>query len=93
MKIEIQLASFLAFFIYGVLFFLLNLLDKRRHLIAFYISVIVSSFLFMVVLYKINSGTVHPYFLAAFLIGIVFCKIFVKSIKIHLHRLKAKYKR
>lgn len=93
MKIETQLASFLAFFVFGLILGLLNGTVLKNSKTLFYICTIALTFFFMFALYNINGGKVHPYFLVIFIIGILLSKVAVKYCKKVLHQLKSKCKR
>lgn len=90
MNIETQLFSFLVFFIYGFLLFLADTLLSKKKWFVMYIVSALSSIVFIFLLYNINGGNIHPYFIIVFLIGIVISKISVKFIKKYLNILKCK---
>lgn len=90
MNIETQLVSFATFFAFGCLLALVDefFFTKKRLLI--YPTFIALSLIFMGIIYHINGGIIHEYFLIVFLIGILVSKIAVKYIKKHLYILKLK---
>lgn len=93
MTIEVQLISFSAFFSYGIFLAVIYELVLKNRPAFTYIAFIVSSFIFMYILFLINGGRVHPYFIATFILGLLSSKVSVKFIKKRLHILKLKIKK
>ncbi len=93
MKIETQLWSFLAFFIFGFALTLTDTLFLMKHRKLCYPVFTSLTLIFMFIIYHINGGYVHIYFLMSFIVGIFTSKISVKYIDFLLHLLKAKCKR
>lgn len=93
MTIEIQLISFLAFFLYGAalsIFYELFLRKKPYFCYAFFPLATLS---FMYILFFLNGGRVHIYFIAIYLLGIFLSKEGVKFFKKSLRLLKTKLKK
>ena len=95
----IQIISFLISFIYGIFFYLLSrfnkyILDNKKKLITLIITtifIIDIVILYIYIIYKINHGYFHIYFLITVIIGFSLtniyyyklkniCKIYVKKI-------------
>lgn len=93
MSVEIQLASFLAFFLFGSLLTIINFTLLQNHKKTIYPVSLILTVSFMYIVYKLNGGNIHIYFIAIFILGIITSKITVKYIKILLRRLKQKSKR
>lgn len=93
MSIETQLLSFAYFFALGLTFggiYYLRIVKKDK---TFLIIFPLLTLLFMYLLYNINRGRVHIYFVAFFLLGIFISKVFVNLIKNKLIKLKIKRRR
>lgn len=93
MSIEILLISFAYFFALGLAFggiYALRIVKKDK---TFLIIFPLLTLLFMYLLYNINRGRVHIYFIAFFLLGIFISKVFVNLIKNKLIKLKIKRRR
>lgn len=93
MSIDIQLISFLIFFLYGVLMTVVYLCILRTKKIWCYPTFVMMTIIFMIVLYNVNGGIIHPYFITFLIIGIMASKVFVKFIKKLFRKLKQKWKR
>ena len=100
MNSYIQLISFLVSFLYGIFFYLLTRFNKyilvnRKLFFKFFITLIFIIdivILYIYILYKINHGYFHLYFLITVIIGFLvthvfypkiknMCKMYVKKIK------------
>lgn len=100
MTSEIQVISFIVSFIYGIFFYLLArfnkfILSNRKDLFKLVITVIFVIdivILYIYIMFKVNNGIIHPYFVAIIIIGyylmaryyerlINLCKICVKKLK------------
>ena len=89
MNSNIQLISILISFIYGILFYsLTNLLFKLinnlkviyKHIITF-IYVLDMSIIYMIILYKINLGYFHIYFIFMVFLGFIIGEFLSKYLK------------
>ncbi len=88
MDYKIQLLSFLFSFLFGIFFFLTNYFNKKliankkiffQYVITFlYILNIV--LFYILILYKINRGVFHIYFLIMVLLGYLFAMWFKKYV-------------
>lgn len=94
----IQLISLGVSFFYGVFFYLVNkinelMIDKKNYFIkvlvtlVFIIDVVI---LYIYIMYKINNGIIHPYFIVLVVLGYVvmginykYLKKCIKSVKLH----------
>ena len=94
MNSYIQVISFLISFIYGVIFYLFTrfnkfMLSNKNNVIKLLVTlvfVIDMVILYIYIMYKVNFGMIHPYFVAVFLIGYVVmmflydkCILFIKK--------------
>lgn len=97
MNSYIQVLSFLVSFIYGIFFYLLTrfnkyiLVNKNTYIkfivtLVFIIDIVI---LYIYLMYKINFGIIHPYFVSFVILGFWFmslmynlCKKYVKKHKI-----------
>lgn len=92
MNSALQLLSFLVSFIYGIIFCLITLLNfklieklKRyiQHIITF-IYVIDMTIIYIIILYNLNKGYFHIYFImmvfVGYLVGFVLYKKFISKI-------------
>ena len=79
MDYKIQLLSFLVSFIYGIVFYFASLLNYQlikgfkiwfKYIITF-VYMIVISFLYLLILFKVNKGNVHIYFIIMTFIGFI----------------------
>ena len=91
MTINTQLKSFLLFFVFGIILYIINhilhYIIKKSKLI--YLVLPMFTIVFMIVLYNINSGKIHIYFIAIMILGILFSKISVKQAKNIIFKLKS----
>ena len=97
----IQLLSFLASFLYGIIFYLLTkfnyfILDNKKGIVKFIITlvfIIDIVILYIYVMYRINNGYFHIYFVILVILGFILmhklykylqmlCKSCVNKIKI-----------
>ena len=96
MNSYVQVFSFLVSFIYGVLFylfarfnrFMISNKNNAIKLIVTFVFVIDMVILYIYLMYKINFGIIHPYFVMVVVLGFFFmlkmyskCKNCVKKIK------------
>ncbi len=80
MNSYIQVISFLISFIYGIIFYLFTrfnkymLINKNNviKLLVTLVFVIDMVILYIYVMYKVNFGMIHPYFVAVVLVGYIF---------------------
>lgn len=83
MNINTQLSSFASFFIYGLILYAIYFLLQKSSLNVrmCYLILPLSTIIFMAVLYKINFGVVHPYFIITMLLGVLCSKVIVNKLK------------
>lgn len=80
MNSYVQVFSFLVSFIYGVLFYLFArfnrfMLSNKNNVIKLLVTlvfVIDMVILYIYIMYKVNFGMIHPYFVAVVLVGYIF---------------------
>ena len=100
MNSKMQLLSFLVSFLYGIIFSFLTIFNFKiienykvylKHILTF-IYVLDMTFIYIIILYNLNKGYFHIYFILTvilgFLIGLylkkkIFCKINVKHLFKH----------
>lgn len=101
MNSKIQVLSFAISFLYGIFFFLLTKFNKyivggKKIFFQFIVTLIFIIdivILYIYIMYKINFGIIHPYFLMILLLGYYLtaisfnkikklCKICVKKVKV-----------
>jgi hypothetical protein len=100
MDYKVQLLSFLFSFLFGIFFYLTSLLNykiiKKYNVVFRYLITITYildiSLLYILMMYKINYGVIHIYFVltlfVGYYIGVVYCKKIKKICKIKCHKLK-----
>jgi len=90
MTIDIQLTSFLTFIILGIIFNIINEIYKKLNLnnVIYYSTYILLTLIFIYILYKINNGIIHIYFIFVFILGIFISKVSVKKVKKKIFKLK-----
>lgn len=90
MTIDVQLKSFLAFIILGVITAILYLiLSRTKHTERlYYIILPIVAIIFMLVLYYVNNGVIHIYFIFSSILGFVLCKSCVNKLKSKIKLLK-----
>ena len=84
MTSNIQLLSLFVSFIYGILFYFLtkvnfliiNKLSNRIQFIITFIYTIDMVIIYSIIMYKINNGYLHIYFIAMVLIGFIITYLF-----------------
>lgn len=96
MNSYVQVISFLVSFIYGIAFYLFArfnkfMLSNKNNVIKLLVTlvfVIDMVILYIYLMYKINFGIIHPYFVLVVILGFFFmlktyekCKKYVKMIK------------
>ena len=89
MNSTIQLISFLVSFIYGILFYLLTrfnkyIIENRRIVFRFIITLIFIidiAILYIYIMYRINNGYFHIYFIFTVILGFVVTHVFYRKIK------------
>ncbi len=95
MNSYIQVISFLISFVYGVIFYLFTrfnkfMLSNKNNVIKLLVTlvfVIDMVILYIYIMYRVNFGMIHPYFVAVVLIGYVVmmllydkCVVFIKNV-------------
>lgn len=89
MKIENQIISFILFFIYGNIIYIINyLLNKYNKKLLIYPIILVMTISLIYLIYKVNGGIVHSYFIVILMLGIFISKVSVKYIKKKIIKLK-----
>lgn len=96
----IQLESFIVSFIYGIIFCLLSIFNKyilinKNILINFIITLIFIIdivLLYIFIMYKINNGIIHPFFIITVLLGFITCYKLKCKIYVKLKKLRDKFK-
>lgn len=94
MNSYIQVISFLISFVYGVIFYLFTrfnkfMLSNKNNVIKLLVTlvfVIDMVILYIYIMYRVNFGMIHPYFVAVVLIGYIAmiflydkCIVFIKK--------------
>lgn len=101
MNYKIQLISLIFSFFYGILFYATSYFNYKmvkncnvvlRYLISI-VYVFDISLLYILLLYKINYGVVHVYFIGVLLIGYVFGWYNLKKIRKYCQMIKGKLKK
>ena len=100
MNYKIQLLSFLFSFLFGVFFYFTSLLNHKmiqnqpilfKYIITV-LYVLVISLLYVLLMYKVNYGVIHVYFLAVLFLGFssgfLYRKKFKKMCKVKKNKLK-----
>ena len=93
MNYKIQIISLAYSFGYGILFFFLNILNEKLssknkliYIIELFLFIIINALLYITILYKINFGILHIYFLFMLMLGFYFAsfikKILSKNVKL-----------
>lgn len=80
MNSYVQVFSFLVSFIYGIVFYLFArfnkfILSNKNNVIKLLVTlvfVIDMVILYIYIMYKVNFGMIHPYFVAVVLVGYIF---------------------
>ena len=89
MKIENQIISFILFFIYGNIIYVINyILNKYNKKLLIYPIILVMTISLTYLIYKVNGGIVHSYFIVILMLGIFISKVSVKYIKKKIIKLK-----
>lgn len=100
MNYKLQLLSFLVSFLFGIFFYFTSLLNhkiiKKHSIVLQYIITFVYildiSLLYILLMYKVNYGIIHVYFIGMLFLGFVFgwfyCKHLKKFCKIKKNKLK-----
>lgn len=90
MTIDIQLISFIYFFVFGIIIEVIYEFITKKYKKISYIVNSILTIIFMYCLFHINNGKIHPYFIITYLLGILICKICVKLLKKYIHLLVKK---
>ena len=89
MNYKIQLISFLVSFLFGIFFFYTNMLNKKiinkqkiyyKYIITF-LYIINITLIYIILIYKINKGIFHIYFLIMVLLGYIISLNQLKNVK------------
>lgn len=89
MKLSVQIKTLIVSTLFGLFYsFFIDIFDKYlfklKKIIQLIISIsftIITSFIYFDFLLKINNGIIHPYFVIAFFMGVIFENIFSKFFK------------
>lgn len=89
MNSTVQLISFLVSFIYGIIFYLLTrfnkyIIENRKIVFRFIITLIFIidiAILYIYIIYRINHGYFHIYFIFTVIIGFIITHVFYGKIK------------
>lgn len=104
MDYKVQLISLLVSFIFGITFYFTSLLNykiiKKYNKIFKYVTTLLYmlniAIVYICLLFKVNNGNVHPYFiimvLLGFLLGIKIKKMLIKNVKLYDFIVKRKQK-
>lgn len=100
MNYKLQLLSFLVSFLFGIFFYFSSLLNHKlikkhsmvfRYIITF-VYILDISLLYVLLMYKVNYGVIHVYFIGVLFIGFytgwISCKHFRKFCKVKKKKLK-----
>ena len=104
MNHKIQLLSLLVSFIYGIFFFFTSLLNYKiikkykktfKYIITF-LYMLNIAIIYICLMFKVNNGNVHPYFillvLCGFILGFKIKKVLIKNVKFYEYIVKRKKK-
>lgn len=88
MDVKLQILSFLISFIYGCFYYLsskynLKLIYGKNILFRILITIIFvlnNVLIYLILLYKINTGRFHIYFLISLILGYIFCSFVCKNV-------------
>lgn len=88
MVLKMQLYSFGVSFLYGFVFFVLLEINSRFiysssvivKIISSLLFIIFNTFLYFIILMKVNNGYIHVYFFLCMILGYVLCKVLYKKI-------------
>lgn len=100
MNYKLQLISFLVSFLFGIFFYFTSLFNHKiikkhsivlQYLITF-VYILDISLLYILLMYKVNYGVIHIYFIGmlflGFAFGFVYCKKLRKFCKVKKNKLK-----
>lgn len=100
MNYKLQLLSFVVSFLFGIFFYFSSLLNYKiiknhpiflQYFVTF-IYILVISLVYVLIMYKVNYGVIHIYFigvlLLGFICGCVYCKKLKKFCKVKKKKLK-----
>ncbi len=100
MNYKIQLLSFLVSFLFGIFFYFTSLLNhkmiaKQNSILKYattLLYIVVISLLYVLLMYKVNYGVIHIYFLIVLFLGFycgwLYCQKFKKFCKVKKKKLK-----
>ncbi len=82
MSIETQLSTFMAFFVLGFTLYLIYTIIIKLNInrLWIYLIFLTISILFMKVIYNLNGGNIHVYFILMMFLGTIFSKYSVNYI-------------
>ena len=96
MSSYIQVVSFIVSFFFGIVFYLLTrfnrfMLSNKNNVIKFLVTlvfIIDIVILYIYLMYKINFGVIHPYFVSLVVIGFILMSLLFEKCKDYVKKLK-----
>lgn len=96
MEIKIQLYSFIVSFCYGLFIYLIFNLNKKKLVIdkimvkftLSFVLIVDIVLLYVAIMYKLNNGIIHNYFVIVMIFGYVLGKTIVKKLKKRCKKIK-----
>lgn len=89
MDYRIQILSFLCSFLYGIFFYLTSLfhyhlISKYSSFLKYFITIVYTfdvALLYVLLMYKVNYGVIHIYFVLVLFLGFFIASIYSKKCK------------
>lgn len=99
MNVKIQILSMIISFLYGILIFVTNKVNRKLNSSSFILKLLIDTLyvfiiviLYIIIMYKVNNGIFHIYFIILMLIGYVLMSNVVKFLNNRLKIYKNKCK-